>query len=100
MGIGLVFLWGILNVHRDRMPNYPLQWEAMRWARSHDCNEYDLWGVPDEDLNTLEANFPDELTGFGVYIASSVVLVVSYVGLSVRGIEFITHCFTGYIDFG
>jgi lipid II:glycine glycyltransferase (peptidoglycan interpeptide bridge formation enzyme) len=56
------------NEHRERMPNYPLQWEAMRWARSHDCSEYDLWGVPDEDLNTLEANFARRTDGlWGVY---------------------------------
>jgi peptidoglycan pentaglycine glycine transferase (the first glycine) len=56
------------DLHRDRMPNYLLQWEAMRWAKSQGCNEYDLWGVPDEDLETLEANFTsrnDDL--WGVY---------------------------------
>ena len=37
------------NKHRERMPNYLLQWEAMRWARSLGCVYYDLWGVPDED---------------------------------------------------
>ena len=25
------------NLHRDRMPNYLLQWEAMRWAKSQGC---------------------------------------------------------------
>jgi len=34
--------------HRDRMPNYALQWRAMRWAREQGCRYYDLWGVPDE----------------------------------------------------
>jgi len=29
---------------RELMPNYLLQWEAMRWARSQGCWEYDLWG--------------------------------------------------------
>jgi peptidoglycan pentaglycine glycine transferase (the first glycine) len=56
------------EMHRDTMPNYLLQWEAMRWAKSQGCQEYDLWGVPDVDLETLEANFTsrdDEL--WGVY---------------------------------
>jgi len=30
------------------MPNYLLQWEAMKRAKSRGCLIYDLWGVPDE----------------------------------------------------
>jgi peptidoglycan pentaglycine glycine transferase (the first glycine) len=33
--------------HRDRMPNYALQWEAIRWAKSAGCTVYDLWGAPE-----------------------------------------------------
>ena len=56
------------DLHRDRMPNYLLQWEAMRWAKSQGCTEYDLWGVPDENLDTLEANFSTRNDGlWGVY---------------------------------
>jgi lipid II:glycine glycyltransferase (peptidoglycan interpeptide bridge formation enzyme) len=29
------------------MPNYALQWEAIRWAKSRGCTTYDLWGAPD-----------------------------------------------------
>ena len=36
------------NEHRDKMPNYLLQWEAMRWAKSHGYTIYDMWGAPDE----------------------------------------------------
>jgi lipid II:glycine glycyltransferase (peptidoglycan interpeptide bridge formation enzyme) len=43
--------------HRDRMPTYLLQWEAMRWARANSCQNYDLWGIPDADEETLEAEF-------------------------------------------
>jgi len=32
--------------HREKMPNYRLQWEAIRWARSVGCRRYDLWGAP------------------------------------------------------
>ena len=53
---------------RELMPNYLLQWEAIKWARLHGCHEYDLWGVPDEDLNTLETNFTQRSDGlWGVY---------------------------------
>jgi lipid II:glycine glycyltransferase (peptidoglycan interpeptide bridge formation enzyme) len=56
------------NEHRDLMPTYLLQWEAMRWARQHGCLEYDLWGVPDADLEELEANFTSRSQDlWGVY---------------------------------
>jgi lipid II:glycine glycyltransferase (peptidoglycan interpeptide bridge formation enzyme) len=54
--------------HRNLMPNYLLQWEGMRWARNRDCTQYDLWGVPDEDLEVLEAQFTSRHDGlWGVY---------------------------------
>lgn len=56
------------NEERNRMPTYLLQWEAIRWAKSKGCEEYDLWGVPDEDEETLEANFEARHDGlWGVY---------------------------------
>lgn len=56
------------NQHRERMPAYLLQWEAMRWARSQGCTYYDLWGVPDENLQTLEDQFLNRSAGlWGVY---------------------------------
>jgi len=33
---------------REKMPNYLLQLEAMRAAKSHGCETYDLWGAPDD----------------------------------------------------
>jgi len=35
------------TVHREKMPNHLLQWEAMRWAREQGCTVYDMWGAPD-----------------------------------------------------
>ena len=53
---------------RNRMPTYLLQWEAIKWAKARGCEEYDLWGVPDEDEKTLEANFETRHAGlWGVY---------------------------------
>ncbi|MFW5709092.1 MAG: lipid II:glycine glycyltransferase FemX [Chloroflexota bacterium] len=40
------------NTERQRMPNYLLQWEAMRWAKNQGYRTYDMWGAPntfDED---------------------------------------------------
>ncbi|HLO17607.1 MAG TPA: peptidoglycan bridge formation glycyltransferase FemA/FemB family protein [Anaerolineales bacterium] len=63
------YLYGAsTDEERNRMPTYLLQWEAMRWARARGCEEYDLWGVPDEDQQTLEVNFEKRHDGlWGVY---------------------------------
>jgi len=63
------YLYGAsTDEERNRMPTYLLQWEAMKWAKVHGCEEYDLWGVPDEDEATLEANFETRHDGlWGVY---------------------------------
>ena len=63
------YVYGASNdQERNRMPTYLLQWEAMRWARSKGVEEYDLWGVPDEDEEKLEAHFTERSDGlWGVY---------------------------------
>ena len=35
------------EVHREKMPSYLLQWEAIKRARAKGCVIYDLWGAPD-----------------------------------------------------
>ena len=35
------------NEQRERMPNYALQWEAIRWAKAQGYQVYDMWGAPD-----------------------------------------------------
>lgn len=77
LGALMVFMQGLrawyfygasANEHRDRMPTYLLQWEAMRWARAQGCLYYDLWGVPDYDLDILESSFSHRSDGlWGVY---------------------------------
>ncbi len=32
---------------RERMPNYLLQWEAIRWTQAQGIAVYDFWGAPD-----------------------------------------------------
>jgi peptidoglycan pentaglycine glycine transferase (the first glycine) len=42
------FLYGMSTLqHREKMPGYLLQWEAIRAAHSMGCKQYDLWGAPD-----------------------------------------------------
>lgn len=63
------YLYGAsTNEERNRMPAYLLQWEAMRWARKRGAKAYDLWGIPDENEDFLEANFETRNNGlWGVY---------------------------------
>ena len=54
------YLYGMSrDTHREKMPNYLLQWEAIRLARSHGCLVYDLWGAPEV--------FSDSDSMWGVY---------------------------------
>ena len=47
------YMYGMSReVHRDKMPNHLLQWEAMRWARAAGCEIYDFWGAPNEFVET------------------------------------------------
>ena len=63
------YFYGASNdEERNRMPAYLLQWEAMRWAKSRGCSEYDLWGVPDAEEDALEEGFSTRSDGlWGVY---------------------------------
>lgn len=43
------YIYGMSReAHREKMPNYLLQWEAMCRAKAAGCIVYDLWGAPDE----------------------------------------------------
>lgn len=35
------------DMHREKMPSYLLQWEAIKRAKTHGSIVYDLWGAPD-----------------------------------------------------
>jgi len=43
------YLYGMsTHLHREKMPNHLLHWEAIRWAKSHGCEAYDFVGAPDQ----------------------------------------------------
>jgi peptidoglycan pentaglycine glycine transferase (the first glycine) len=44
-----IYLFGMSrDEQREKMPNYLLQWEAMRRAKALGCKTYNLWGAPNE----------------------------------------------------
>ena len=47
------------NEERARMPNYALQWAAIKWAKAQGYQVYDMWGAPD--------NFDERDRMWGVY---------------------------------
>lgn len=56
------------NVKRNLMGAYGVQWSAIQWAKAKGCTSYDMWGIPDEDEATLEAQFESRSDGlWGVY---------------------------------
>ncbi|MHB8628626.1 MAG: lipid II:glycine glycyltransferase FemX [Aggregatilineales bacterium] len=68
-GTQAYYLYGASSdAERNRMPTFIAQWEAIRWARDHGALCYDLWGIPDADEPTLEAQFEQRHDGlWGVY---------------------------------
>lgn len=43
------YMFGMsLEAKRELMPNYLLQWEAIKLAKGLGCHTYDFWGAPDE----------------------------------------------------
>jgi len=45
-----IYLYGASsNEQRHLMPNYMLQWEAIRWAKQGGALRYDFWGIPESD---------------------------------------------------
>jgi len=54
------YIYGMSReIHREKMPTYLLQWEAMKRAKAAGCAAYDLWGAPDK--------FNEDDSMWGVY---------------------------------
>jgi peptidoglycan pentaglycine glycine transferase (the first glycine) len=53
---------------RQRMASYGVQWAGIQWAKAKGATDYDMYGVPDEDPASLEAQFETRSDGlWGVY---------------------------------
>jgi lipid II:glycine glycyltransferase (peptidoglycan interpeptide bridge formation enzyme) len=69
------YFYGASSEHRRRdMPNYLLQWEAMRWAIAQGCTVYDWWGAPDhlDDLDDDLQGVWQFKQGFGAHFVANV----------------------------
>jgi peptidoglycan pentaglycine glycine transferase (the first glycine) len=68
-GSDAYYLYGASSdEERNRMPTYIVQWAAIQWAMRQGAQCYDLWGVPDAEPETLEAEFEQHHEGlWGVY---------------------------------
>ena len=63
-GTTAAYLYGASsNAERNRMPAYAAQWAAIQWAQNKGCTHYDMWGVPDAELDELEAHFTKRQDG-------------------------------------
>jgi lipid II:glycine glycyltransferase (peptidoglycan interpeptide bridge formation enzyme) len=61
------YLWGASSADeaaRKLNPNQLLHWVAMQWARERGCEVYDLYGIPDVDEATLEAQYSERTDGW------------------------------------
>jgi len=69
-----IYLFGMSrDEHREKMPNYLLQWEAMRRAKTLGCSIFNLWGAPDvfDESDGLWGVFRFK-EGLGGYVSRSI----------------------------
>jgi lipid II:glycine glycyltransferase (peptidoglycan interpeptide bridge formation enzyme) len=59
-----IYMYGASST-RDRAhgAGFLVQYEAMRWARDHGCQYYDLWGIPAEEPVSTKVDDGDRIAG-------------------------------------
>lgn len=59
-----IYMYGASSTrHRAHGAAFLLQYEAMRWARELGCDTYDLWGLPDQDPETVRSDNEGAIAG-------------------------------------
>jgi lipid II:glycine glycyltransferase (peptidoglycan interpeptide bridge formation enzyme) len=59
-----VYMYGASSTrHRAHGAAFLLQFEAMRWAREHGCDTYDLWGIPEHDPESVKSDDQTSIAG-------------------------------------
>lgn len=63
-GADALYMYGASSTqHRAHGAAFLLQFEAMKWARDRGCKSYDLWGIPEEDPETLRGDDNTSIAG-------------------------------------
>lgn len=53
-GTEAIYMYGASSTtHRAHGAAFRVQYEAMRWAYEHGCTTYDLWGIPEQDPESV-----------------------------------------------
>jgi lipid II:glycine glycyltransferase (peptidoglycan interpeptide bridge formation enzyme) len=59
-----IYMYGASSTqHRADGAAFLMQFDAMRWARDRGCTSYDLWGIPDEDPDSVQTDGPGAIAG-------------------------------------
>lgn len=59
-----IYMYGASSTeHRAHGAAFLLQFEAMRWGRDRGCEDYDLWGIPDQDPETVSSDNQSAIAG-------------------------------------
>jgi lipid II:glycine glycyltransferase (peptidoglycan interpeptide bridge formation enzyme) len=59
-----IYMYGASSTeHRAHGAAFYMQFEAMRWARDHGCETYDLWGIPESDPETTGHESNEKIAG-------------------------------------
>jgi peptidoglycan pentaglycine glycine transferase (the first glycine) len=59
-----IYMYGASSTeHRADGAAFQMQFDAMRWARDQGCTTYDLWGIPDEDPDSVQTDGPGAVAG-------------------------------------
>jgi len=64
------------NQHREKMPNYLLQWEMIKWAQEQGCRVYDMRGVARE----IDGQAQGESAGLNRFKRGFAAQYVEYIG--------------------
>ena len=69
LGENAWYFYGASSREQSKLQaSYGVQWRAIQWAKARGCRSYDMWGIPDYDEATLEAQFKTRRDGlWGVY---------------------------------
>lgn len=59
-----VYMYGASStVHRGHGASFLIQYEAMKWGRDRGCKQYDLWGIPKEDPDSVTSEDKMSIAG-------------------------------------